>query len=204
MVRVRSPTIHNIDISRCETKQHYPDTSAPWASLELLTNVFTDSASSINDKGRGVFTYHCVNGSGTGPSNLVTELPSGTREETKYIDGGLSPLSQHSPINDHHMRTPFTAIPSVPQASRWQKRSSQYKDDHVQQKKGRRQRNRIAIVLLTIPLPIALRCPGIRPLNEEIRRLEWWEGRGSLTENQQTQLGIYRETQREWQKLLKA
>ena len=204
MVSARSPTIHQIDISRCETRQHYPGTSATRASLELLADVSTDAATSINDKGRGEFTYDCVDGSGTVPENLFTELPSGTREKTRYFDGTLSPRSQHSSIKDHYMRTPFTAISSVPEASRWQKRSSQYKDDHVQQKKGRRQRNRIAISLLTIPLPPELRCSGIRPLNEEIRRLDWWERRESLNEHQQTHLGIYREIQREWRKLLKA
>lgn len=90
----------------------------------------------INDKKRGESTYDCVDSSGTVPSNIVIELPSGTRGETRCFDRTLSPLSRHSPINDHYMRTPFTAISSVLQASRWQKRSSQYKDDHVQQTKG--------------------------------------------------------------------
>ena len=157
----------------------------------------------INDKKRGESTYDCVDSSGTVPSNIVIELPSGTRGETRCFDRTLSPLSRHSPINDHYMRTPFTAISSVLQASRWQKRSSQYKDDHIQPKKGRRQRNRIAINLLTLPLSPELRCFGIRPLNEEIRRLDWWERMGNLNEHQRTHLGIYREIQREWQKLLK-
>jgi hypothetical protein len=58
--------------------------------------------------------------------------------------------------------------------------------------------------LLTISLPLELRRSSIRPLNEEIRRLGWWENRESLNEYQRTQLGIYREIQREWQELLKA
>jgi len=58
---------------------------------------------------------------------------------------------------------------------------------------SRRQRNRIAITLLTISLPLELRCSSIRLLNEEIRRLGCRENRESLNEHQQTQLGIYRE-----------
>jgi len=69
---------------------------------------------------------------------------------------------------------------------------------------GRRQRNRIAIALLTILLPLELRRSSIRPINEEIQRLGWWETREGLNEYQRSQLGIYREIRREWQKLLKA
>jgi len=102
------------------------------------------------------------------------------------------------------MKTPFMAVSSIPKVSRWQQRSSQYKEGHIQQKKGRRHRNRIAISLLTIPLPLELRCSGIRPLNEAIRRLSWWEKRQNMNEDQRTHLGMDREIQREWQNLLKA
>lgn len=71
---------------------------------------------------------------------------------------------------DCHMNTPFTAVSSIIKMSRWQERSSCYKNDHIQQKKGRRQRNRIAITLLTISLPLELRSSSIRPLNEG----EWY------------------------------
>jgi len=91
------------------------------------------------------------------------------------------------------MNTPFKTISSIIKMSRWQKRFSCYKSDHLQQKKGRRQRNRIAISLLTISLLLELRRSSIRPLNEELHRLGWWENRESLNEYQQTQLGIYRE-----------
>lgn len=95
------------------------------------------------------------------------------------FDGTFSHSLQLSYVDDHHMSTPFTAVGSVSLASRWQKRSSQYKEDHLQQKKGRRQRNRSAISLLTISLPLEFRGSGIRPFNEEVRKLSWWASRGT-------------------------
>lgn len=59
-------------------------------------------------------------------------------------------------------------------------RFSYYKNNYVLLKKGRRQRNRIAVSLLTIALPLELRHSSIRPLNEETRRLGWWENKERL------------------------
>ena len=138
------------------------------------------------------------------PPVIVTGPLSENPEELRCFHGNYDIAPQQSSDHEYHMNTPFTTISSMFKMSRWQKRSSCYKNDHVQQKKGPRNRNRIAITLLTISLPPELRRSSIRPLNEEIRRLGWRENRESLNEYQRTQLGMYREIQREWQELLKA
>jgi len=138
------------------------------------------------------------------PAVIVTEPLNENPEEPRCFHGNDEIATLHSSGYDYDMNTPFTTVPSIIKIFRWRKRFSFYGNDHVQQKKGRRQRNSIAITLLKISLPLELRRSTIRPLNEEIRRLGWWENRESLNECQRTQLGVYREIQREWQESLKA
>jgi len=198
-----SSTRHNNNISLCLTRQHHSSTSSPRPSLGLPTDLQADAAFPANADRCGELTNDCSRGNDPVPPVIVTGPLSETPEEQRCFHGNNEIATQHSFGYDYHMNTPFTAVSSIIKMSRWQKRSSYYKNDHVQQKKGRRQRNRIAITLLTISLPLELRRSNIRPLNKEIRRLGWWENRESLNEYQRTQLGIYREIQRQWQELLK-
>ena len=124
------------------------------------------------------------------------------RSSTRSPDG----VSQENSQIECSIETPFMAVPTVPAGycSRWQTRPANYKKIQIQQKKGRRQRNRDAISLLTVSLPPELRGHGIRPLNEAIRRLSWWEGRERTDVSQHSKLYVYREIQREWQSLLKS
>jgi len=205
MVSLRNQVRYNHNVSRCLTRQHHASTSSPRPSLEFLTDLqINDACPADADRCREL-ANDCLRDDndpvlpviGIGP---LSENP----EESRCFHGDYEIAPQQSSNHEYHMNTPFTTISSIIKMSRWQKRSSCYKNDHVQQKKGRRQRNRIAISLLTISLPLELRRSRIRPLNEEIRRLGWRENRESLNEYQRTQLGIYREIQREWQELLKA
>lgn len=198
MVSSCGRTTYKSNISRCLTRQHQSGGPSPRASLGFLGDLDADAASRVNADSRRELGDRYVS-----LSDSVTEPLSRNPQDTRDIHRNLDIPSQHS-FDDYHMHTPFTVVSSIPKVSRWQKRSSRYKDDHVKQKKIRRQRNRIAITLLTFPLPLELRCSSIRPLNEEIRRLGWWEKREGLNECQRVQLGIYLEVQREWQKLLKA
>jgi len=204
MVSLRNQVRYNHNVSRCLTRQHHASTSCSRPSLDFLSDLQVNAASPADaDRfGELAHDYFRDNDSvlpviGIGP---LSENP----EESRCFHGNYKIAPQHSSDYEYHMNTPFTTISSVIKVSRWQKRSSCHKSDHVQQKKGRRQRNRIAITLLTISLPTELRRSRIHPLNEEIRRLGWWENRESLNEHQRTQLGIYREIQREWQELVKA
>jgi hypothetical protein len=204
MVSFRNQMRHNHDVSRCLTRQHHASTSSPRPSLGFLTDLQINAASPADADRCGELADDCFRDNDSVPPVIVVGPLSENPEESRCFHGNYEIAPQRSSVHEYHMNTPFTTISSIIKMSRWQKRSSCYKNDHVQQKKGRRQRNRIAITLLTISLPLELRRSSIRPLNEEIRRLGWRENRESLNEYQRTQLGIYREIQREWQELLKA
>lgn len=132
----------------------------------------------------------------TGPSHRTSRrYPEGD----EMVDRGNSHVaSQHRFENDYHMTTLFTVVSSTAKVTRWQKGSSSYKTDHVQQEEGRRHRSRIAISLLTNPLPLELHSSSIRPLNEVIRKFDRWAKREGVNEDQRKHLGIYREIQRGW------
>lgn len=205
MVSSQSQSRHNDNnVSRCLTKQHHSNTSSTRPSLEFWANLCTRAASPIDvdTSGKCLLDYGGDNGA-VSPV-IVIEPLSENPEKPRGFEGNAEIATHRSSNDDYRMHTPFTAVPSATNMSRWQKRSSHYKSNHVQQKKGRRQRNRIAIALLTISLPLELRRSSIRPLNGEIRRLDWQEKREALNTQQRTQLDIYRAIQREWRKLLKA
>ena len=204
MVSFRNQMRYNHNVSRCLTRQHHASTSPPWLSLGFLSDLQVNAASPADADRWGELANDCFRDNDPVPPVIVTGPLSENPEEPRCFHGNYEIAPQQSSDHEYHMNTPFTTISSITKMSRWQKRSSCYKNDHVQQKKGPRNRNRIAITLLTISLPLELRRSSIRPLNEEIRRLGWWENRESLNEFQRTQLGIYREIQREWQELLKA
>jgi hypothetical protein len=204
MVSFRNQMRYNHNISRCLTRQHDATTSPPRPSLGFLSDLPVNAASPADADRWGELADDCFRDNDPAPPVIVTGPLSENPEEPSCFHGNYEIAPQQSSDHEYHMNTPFTTISSIIKMSRWQKRSSCYKNDHVQQKKGRRQRNRIAITLLTISLPPELRRSSIRPLNEEIRRLGWWENRESLNEYQRTQLGLYREIQKEWQELLKA
>lgn len=121
----------------------------------------------MNGESSQWLTMECLSDSGARPSDLVDETPSDTPEETRWFYGNPKIDPEFSSGDEYHMKTPFTAVSSIPEVSRWQQRSSRYKKSHIQQKKGRRHRNRIAISSLTIELPLELRSPGIRPLMQQ-------------------------------------
>jgi hypothetical protein len=195
---------YNHNVSRCLTRQHDASTSFPPLSLKFLTDLQMNATSPADAERCGELANDCFRDNDPVPPVTVVGPLSENPEEPRCFHGNYEIAPQQSSDHEYHMNTPFTTISPIIKMSRWRKRSSCYKNDHVQQKKGRRQRNRIAITLLTISLPLELRRSSIRPLNEEIRRLGWRENRESLNEYQRTQLGIYREIQREWQELLKA
>lgn len=205
MVSSQSQSRHNDDnISRCLTRQHHSNTFSTRPSLEFWANLCARAASPIDvdTSGKCLLDYGGDNGA-VSPVIIIEPL-SEHPEKPRDVEGNAEIATQRSFYRGYRMCTPFTAVPSATNMSRWQNRSSHYKNNHVQQKKGRRQRNRIAIALLMIPLPLELRRSSIRPLNGEIRRLDWQEKREALNTQQRTQLDIYRAIQREWQKLLKA
>jgi len=204
MVSSDTQTRHNSNISRCLTRQHHSSTSSPRPSLEVWADLEMRAASSIDVDKSGNFSLEYVRDDGTVSPIIVAEPLSERPDKPRCFDEYDGIATQYSSDHDYHMDTPFTAVPSIIKTSRWQKRSSYYKSDHVQQKKGRRERNRVAIALLTVSLPLELRRSSIRPTNGEIRRLDWQEKREALNTQQRTQLDIYRAIQREWQKLLKA
>lgn len=192
------------NISRCLTRQHHSNTSSTRPSPEFWANLCTRAASPIDVDTSGNFLLDYGADNGAVSPVIVIEPLNENPEKPRGFEGNAEIAAQRNPNHDYSMYTPFTAVPSATTISRWQNRSSHYKTEHVQQKKGRRQRNRIAIALLTISLPLELRRSSIRPLNGEIRRLDWQEKREALNTQQRTQLDIYRAIQREWQKLLKA
>jgi len=204
MVSSRHQIKYNDDVSRCSTRQHHSSAPSPRSSLGLLADVQANTASSVISGGSREYLNYHVRDDGAALSDLIAESLSEVPEETRCPHGDVEITIQHSSGHEYYVNTPFTALASNSKGSRWQERSSYYKNNHVLLKKARRQRNRIAISLLTIALPLELRHSSIRPLNEEIRRLGWWENREGLDESQRTQLDIYREIQREWQKLIKA
>jgi hypothetical protein len=169
-----------------------------------LADVFVDATSLLPANGWEGLTDDVRDSGAVLAKSDNTDMLSDTPEETRCSDRDVSIVSQRNSGDTCHVETTFTAVSSLLTVSRWKNRLSQYKEDHVQQKKGRRERNRVAIGLLTIPLPLELRRSGIRPLNEAIRKLSWREKRDTITEDQRAQLGIYREIQGEWQKLLRA
>ena len=204
MVSSDTQTRLNSNISRSLTRQHHSSTSSPRPSLEVWADLEMRAASSIDVDKSGNFSLEYVRDDGTVSPIIVAEPLSERPDKPRCFDEYDGIATQYSSDHDYRMHTPFTAVPSANNMSRWQKRSSHYKSDHVEQKKGRRQRNRIAIALLATSLPLELRRSSIRPLNGEIRRLDWQEKREALNTQQRTQLDIYRAIQREWQKLLKA
>lgn len=190
--------------SRCWSGQHRPGAAFSSATLGSLADIPIDAASPVDVHGWEELT---MDGEGDGcdrPSDLITKMLSDTSGPTTCLDGNSTILPEQGSDDGYHMKTPFKAVSSISKIARWQKRPLQYKEDHIQQKKGRRQRNLVAISLLTIPLPPELRRSSIRPLNEAIRKLTWWEKRESINEDQRRHLCAYREIQREWQKLLRA
>ena len=204
MVSSQSQPMHiDNNISRCLTRQHHSNTSSTRPSPEFWANLCTRAASPIDVDTSGNFLLDYGADNGAVSPVIVIEPLNENPEKPRGFEGNAE-IATRSSNHDYRMYTPFTAVPSATNVSRWQNRSSHYKTDHVQQKKGRRQRNRIAIALLMIPLPLELRRSSIRPLNGEIRRLDWQEKREALNTQQRTQLDIYRAIQREWQKLLKA
>jgi len=193
---------HNV--SRCLTRQHHASTSSPRPSPGFLSDLQVNAASPADAARWGELANDCFRDNDPVPPVIVAGPLSENPEEPRLFHGNYEITPPQSSDHEYHMNTPLTTISPIIKMSRWQKRSSCYKSDHVQQKKGRRQRNRIAICLLTIALPLELRHSSIRPLDEEIRRLGWWENRARLNESQRTQLERYRAIQRERQKLLKA
>jgi len=204
MVSPYTPIRHDGDISRCLTRQHHSSTSSPRHSSQFWADPEMRAASRFDVDTSGELSLDYVRDNGAVSPVIVIERLGENPEKPRYFHGNAEIVTQRSSERDYHMNTPFTAVPSASPMSRWQNRSSYYKSNHVHQKKGRRQRNRIAIALLTISLPLELRRSSIRPLNGEIRRLDWREKRDALNTQQRTQLDTYREIQSEWQKLLKA
>ena len=171
MVSLRTQMRYNHNISRCLTRQRHASTYSPRPSLGLLTDLQVNAASPADADRCGELANDCLRNNDPVPPIIVTGPLSESPEEPRCFHGTYGIATRHSSDYECHMNTPFTTISSIIKISRWQKRSSCYMTDHVQQKKGRRQRNRIAITLLTISLPLELRRSSMRPLNEEIRSL---------------------------------
>lgn len=173
MVSIRNQMRYNHNVSRCLTRQHRASTSFRRPSFGSLSDLQVKSTSPADADRCGELANDCFRDNDPVPPVIVTGPLSENPKELRCFHGNYEIAPQQSSDHEYHMNAPFTTISSIIRMSRWQKRSSCYKNDHVQQKKGRRQRNRIAITLLTISLPMELRRSSIRPLNEEIRRLGW-------------------------------
>jgi hypothetical protein len=141
MVSFRNQMRYNHNVSRCLTRQHHASISPTRPSLGFLSDFQVNPASPADADRWGELANDCVRDNDPVPPVIGTGPLSENPEEPRCFHGNYEIAPQQSSDHGYHMNTPFTTISSIVKMSQWQKSSSCYKNDHVQQKKGRRQRN---------------------------------------------------------------